>query len=119
MESENKLLKDDTKSNQKLIDSILEHSSNLIQTQNVFAQKQSVTRKTNDESISHTTGNNAFRNGKKNESNVPKDDRFKELKVSFEDLHLEAHRPKVKKNIAVIGNSIIKHPLPEMTLRLV
>ena len=34
----------------------------------------SVTRKTNDKSISHTTGNNAFRNDKKNESKISKDD---------------------------------------------
>ena len=56
-----------------------------------------------------TTGNNAFRNDNKNESNVPKVDRFKELQVSFKDLHREAHQPKVKKNIVVIGDFIIKN----------
>ena len=39
LETENKLLKDDIKKKQKLIDFILEHNSNLIQAQNVFAQK--------------------------------------------------------------------------------
>ena len=107
--TENKLLKDDIKNKQKLIDSILEHNSNLIQAQNVFAQKQSVTRNTNDKSINHTNGNNDFRKGKKNESNVPKDGRFKELKASFKDLHPEAYQPKVRKNIIVIGDSIIKN----------
>ena len=34
---------------------------------------------------------------------------FKELQVSFKDLHPEAPQPKVKKNIVVIGNSIIKN----------
>ena len=58
--TENKLLKDKLKNKQKLIDSILEHNSNLNQAQNVFAQKHSVTKKTNDKSISHTTGSNAF-----------------------------------------------------------
>ena len=91
METENKLLKDDIKNKQKLIDSITEYKSNLIQVQNVFAQKHSLTRKTNNKSISHTTGNNAFRNDKKNESNISKDGRFKELQVSFKDLHSEAH----------------------------
>ena len=51
LEYENKLLKDDIKNKQKLIDSILEHNSNLIQAQNVFAQNHSVTRKINDKSI--------------------------------------------------------------------
>ena len=91
LETENKLLKDEIKNKQKLIDSILEVNSNLIQAQNVFAQKHSVTRNTNDKSIGHATGNNAFRNDKKNESNVPKGDRFKELQVSFKDLHPKAH----------------------------
>ena len=50
-----------------------------------------------------------MQNDKKNESNVPKDDRFKELQVSFKDLHPEAHQPKVEKNIVVIGDSIIKN----------
>ena len=50
-----------------------------------------------------------MQNDKKNESNVPKDDRFKELQVSFKDLHPEAHQPKVKKNIVVIWDSIIKN----------
>ena len=69
LETKNKLLKDDIKNKQKLIDSI-QHNSNLIQGQYFFAQKETrktnrktnVTRKTNDKSISHTTGNNAFRN---------------------------------------------------------
>ena len=39
MEAVNKLMKDDIKNEQKLIDSILEHDSNLIQAQNIFAQK--------------------------------------------------------------------------------
>ena len=93
------------KNKQKLIVSILEHNSNVIQAQNVFAENHSVTRKTNDKSISHTTGNNVFRNDKKNKSNIPKDDRFKELQVSFKDVHPEAHQPKVKKNIVVIRDS--------------
>ena len=108
METENNLQKDDINNKQKLIDSILEHNSNLSQAQKVFAQEHSVTRKTNDKSISHTTGNNTFRNDQKNESNVSKDDRFKELQVSFKDLHREAHQTKVKKNIIVIGDSIKK-----------
>ena len=109
MENENKLQKDDIKNKQKLIDSILEHSSNLIQAQNVFAHNHFVTGKINDKSISHSNTNNALRNDKKNESNVSKDDRFKELLVSFKDLHPEAHQPKVKKNIVIIGDSIIKN----------
>ena len=106
---ENELLKEDIKNKQKLIDSILEHNSNLIQAENVFAQNHSVTRKINDKSISHTNTNNALRNDKKNESNVPKDDRFKKLQFSFKDLHPEVHQPKVKKNIVVIGDSIAKN----------
>ena len=103
------LLKDDIKNKHKLIDSILEHNSNLIQALYAFAKKN-VIRKTNDKSISHTTGNNAFRNDKKNDSNVPKDDRLKELQVSFKELHPEAHQPKVeKKNIVDIGDSMIKN----------
>ena len=39
LEAVNKLMKDDIKNEQKLIDSILEHDSNLIQAQNIFAQK--------------------------------------------------------------------------------
>ena len=108
METENNLPKDDINNKQKLIDSILEHNSNLSQAQKVFAQKYSVTRKTNDKSISHTTGNNTFQNDQKNESNVSKDDRFKELQVSFKDLHRGTHQPKVKKNIIVTGDSIKK-----------
>ena len=65
METENNLQKDDINNKQKLIDSILEHNSNLIQAQNVFAQNHSVTRKINDKSISHTNTNNALRNDKK------------------------------------------------------
>ena len=65
LENENKLLKDDKKNKQKLIDSVLEHNSNLIQAQNVFAQNRSVTRKINDKSISHTNTNNTLRNDKK------------------------------------------------------
>ena len=38
LENENKLLKDDIKNKQKLIDSILEHNSNLTEAQNVFGQ---------------------------------------------------------------------------------
>ena len=83
LENENKLLKDDTKNKQKLIDSILERNSNLIQAQNVFAQNHSATGKINDKSISHTNTNKTLRNDKKNESNVLKDGRFKELQVSF------------------------------------
>ena len=66
-------------------------------------------RKINDKSVSHTSTNNALQNGKKNESNIPKDGRFKELQVSFKDLHPEAHQPDVKKSIVVIGDSIIKN----------
>ena len=98
-----------TKIKQKLIDSILEHNCDLIQTQNVFVQYHSVTRKINDKIISHTNTNNALRNDKKNESNVPKGDRFTELQVSFKDLHPQAHQAKVKKNIVVIGDSLIKN----------
>ena len=98
-----------TKNKQKLIDSILEHNSNLTQAQNIFAHNHSVTRKINDKSIRHTNTSNVLRNDKKNESNVPKDDRFKEVQVSFKDLHPEAHQPNVKKNIVVIGDSIIKN----------
>ena len=65
-------------------------------------------RKINDKSVSHTSTNNALQNGKKNESNIPKDGRFKELQVSFKDLHPETHLPKVRKNIVVIGDSVIK-----------
>ena len=61
----NKLLKDDIKKKQKLINSILEDNSNLIQAQNVFAQNHWVTRKMNDESISHTNTNNILQNDKK------------------------------------------------------
>ena len=107
LKTENKLLKDDIKNKQKLIDSILEHNENLMQAQNVFAQKHYVTRRRKNKSISHTTGNNAFQNDKKNESNFPKDYRFEELQVSFKDLHPEAHQPKVTKNIVVLGDSII------------
>ena len=49
-----------------------------------------------------------LRNDEKNESNAPKDDRFKELQDSLKDLHPEAHQPKVNKNI-VTGDSIIKN----------
>ena len=66
-------------------------------------------RKINDKSVSHTSTNNALQNGKKNESNIPKDGRFKELQVSFKDLHPEAHQPRVKKKMVVIGDSIIKN----------
>ena len=109
MENENKPLKDDIKNMQELINPILEHNSNLIQAQNVIAQNHSVTRKINDKSISYTNTNNALGNDKKNETNVPKDDRFKKLQVSFKDLNPEAHQPKVKKNIVVIGDSITKN----------
>ena len=74
LETENKLLKDDVKNKQKLIDDILEHKISLIQAPNVFAQKHSVSRKTNDKSIRHTTGSSTFRKDKKNESNVSKND---------------------------------------------
>ena len=44
-----------------------------------------------------------------NESNLPNDDRLK-LQVSFKDLHPEALQPKeAKKNIVVIGDSMIKN----------
>ena len=109
LEKENKLLKDDIKNKQKLIDSTVEHNSNLIQAQNAFAQNHSVTRKVNDKNISHTNTNNALRNDKKNESNFSKNDRFKELQAIFKDLHPETHQPKVKKNIFVIGDSMIKN----------
>ena len=64
LETGNKLLKVDLKNQQKLTNSTLEHNCNLIQAQNVFAQKYSVTRKTNDK-ISHTAD-------KKNESKFQK-----------------------------------------------
>ena len=109
METENRLLKDDVKNKQKLIDIILEHKSKLIQAYNFFAQSNSGTRKTSDKSVSHTTGNNAFRNNKENESNVQKDGGLEELQVCFKDLHYEAHQPKVKKTkIVVIGDSVLK-----------
>ena len=119
LETENELLKYDIKIKQRLIDSFLEHSSNLIQVQNIFAQKYSVTRKTNDKSISHTTGNNASQNDKRNESNVPKNDRFKELQVSSKDLHPEADDSKVKRNTVVIENSIIKTLMEGMCLMVI
>ena len=65
LQNENKLLKDEIKNKHELIDSILEHNSNLIHAQNAFAQNHSVTRKINDESISHTNTNNVLRNDKK------------------------------------------------------
>ena len=77
LETENKLLKYDIKNKQKLMDSILEHNSNLIQAQKIFAQNHSISRKINDKSISRTNTNNALQNDKNNESNVPKDDRLK------------------------------------------
>ena len=61
-------------------------------------------------SISHTTGNNTFRNDKKNEPNVQKDGRLEDLQVSFKDFHPEAHQRKVEKtNIVVIGDSMIRN----------
>ena len=60
LETENKLLKNYKKNKQKLIDAIFRHNSNLIQIQNVLTQKNSGTRKTNDKSISHTTGKKPF-----------------------------------------------------------
>ena len=77
MKTGNKLLKDEVKNKQKLIE------RNIIQAQSAFAQGDSVTRKTSDKSISHTTGNNAFCNDEKKESNAVKDDRLKELQVSL------------------------------------
>ena len=50
--------------------------------------------------------NNVFRNDKNNESNIPKEDRFKKLQVSFKDLHPEAHQPNIKKKIPVIGKVV-------------
>ena len=38
----------------------------LVEAQNVFAQSNSVNKKTSDKCISHTTGNNASQNDKKN-----------------------------------------------------
>ena len=93
-----------------MIDAIVEHNNNLVQAQTVFAQSNSVTREKIDESISHTSENNAFRNDEMNESNVPKDERLKELQISFKDLHPEAHQPKAeKKNIVGIGDSMMKN----------
>ena len=60
-------------------------------------------------SISHTFGSDALQNDKKNESNVPNYDTLKKLQFSFKDLHPEAHQPKVKNKIVVIGDSIIKN----------
>ena len=45
--------------------------------------------------ITHITESYDFRNDKKNESNVPMDDRFKELQISVKDRHPEAHQPNV------------------------
>ena len=41
LETENKLLKNNKKNKQKLIDAIFRHNSNLIQIQNVLTQKNS------------------------------------------------------------------------------
>ena len=98
------------KNKQKLIDTILEQNSKLIQAQNVLAQSNSGTSKTNDKSISRNTGNSTFRNDKNNESNVQKANRLEKLQVSFKDLHPEVHQSKVEnKNIVVVGDSMIKN----------
>ena len=59
-------LEAENKYKQKPMNAILEYNSDLIQTQVIFAQSNSVIRKTNDKSVSHTTGENDFRNDKKN-----------------------------------------------------
>ena len=111
METENKLLKDDVNNKQKLIDDMLEHNSNLMQAKNVFAQSNSATKnKDKWKKYCHTTGNNTFRNDRKNEPNVPRDDRLKELQVSFKDLHPVAHQPKPeKKSMIAIRYSMTKN----------
>ena len=109
LETENKLLKDDIKNKQKLIDSILEHSSNLIQAQYVFSQKHSATRKTNDKSTVIPLETTLFEMIKRMSQTFQRMTDLNELQVSFKDLHPEAHQAKVKKNIVVIGDSIIKN----------
>ena len=59
-------LEAENKYKQKPMDAILEYNSDLIQAQVIFAQSNSVIRKTNDKSVSHTTGENDFQNDKKN-----------------------------------------------------
>ena len=59
-------LEAENKYKQKPMDAILEYYSDLIQAQVIFAQSNSVIRKTNDKSVSHTTGENDFQNDKKN-----------------------------------------------------
>ena len=53
---------------QKLATTILDQNSKLIQAHNVFSQSNFSTRKTTGKSVCNTTGNNVFRNNKKNES---------------------------------------------------
>ena len=53
---------------QKLATTILDQNSKLIQAHNVFSQSNFSIRKTTGKSVSNTTGNNVFRNDKKNES---------------------------------------------------
>ena len=59
-------LEAENKYKQKPMDAILEYYSDLIQAQVIFAQSNSVIRKTNDKSVSHTTGENDFQIDKKN-----------------------------------------------------
>ena len=59
-------LEAENKYKQKPMDAILEYYSDLIQAQVIFAQRNSVIRKTNDKSVSHTTGENDFQIDKKN-----------------------------------------------------
>ena len=80
LQNENKLLKDDRKNKQKLIDSILEHNSNLVHAQNAFAQNHSLTRKINDESISHTNTNNVLRNDEKKKKMIQTSQMMADLK---------------------------------------
>ena len=95
---------------QKLIDAILKHNSKLIQAHNVFSRSNSGTRKTTDKSISNTTENKTFRNDKKNEPNVQKDNKMEELHVSLKNLYTETHQRKAeKKKIVSNGDSIVKN----------
>lgn len=53
-----KILKDDVKNNQKLIDATFGDDNNIIQAESIFNESNSVTKKAN------ATRNNAFRNDK-------------------------------------------------------
>ena len=111
LEIENNLLKDDVKNKQKLIDYILEHNSNVIQAQNVFAQNTLSLERQMIKVLVISLEKMLFEMAKKfKRSNVPKDDKFKELQVSFKDFHPKAHhQPKIKKSFVAIEDSTIKN----------